>query len=62
MNNYSGGDKKGVNDQRCEPRVLRIESVSEGVNEVIDAELICGIRVLRRVPLVVRVFPAIPHV
>ena len=41
---------------------LRIESVSEGINEVIDAELICGIRVLRRVPLVVRVFPAIPHI
>ena len=42
--------------------VLRVGSVSEGINEVIDAELICGIRVLRRVPLVVRVFPAIPHI
>ena len=41
---------------------LRIGSVGERINEVIDAELIRGIRVSRRVPLVVRVFPAIAHI
>ena len=55
-------NEKRVNHQRREALVLKIDSVSEGVNEVIDAELVSGICVLSWVPLVVSVFPAISHV
>ena len=41
---------------------LSIKSVRERINEVIDAELVSGIGILRRVPLVVRVLPAIAHI
>ena len=48
--------------REAKPMALSIKSVRERINEVIDAELVSGIGILRRVPLVVRVLPAIAHI
>ena len=48
---------------RCaQTMALGIKSMRERINEVIDAELVSGIGILRRVPLIVSVFPAIAHI